>query len=323
MRSSAPFGLTREEGLGLFVAVAAHAALIAALTLSPLGRKVEPPPQRMTVSFAPTVTDQSTSPKPDAQAAPDLAPDPGEAAPADQPLPVAVLAPQPKPVAKPEPKPEPKPVLKPAPKPAPAPKPEPKPVAKPKPEPKPKPKPAPPKVEPKAEAKPKPKPDTKPTHEAKPAAAATHEPANPTKPIGGHKTDDEFKKAMANIGKPGSDRETPAAKPATIASADLVSVISRQILPYWKPPSGVDVDKLIVVLAWSMNPDGTLAGNPVVVSETGETDANRAQAEVYAERAIKSVKLAAPYRLPPQAYGQWKRVSKFRFDYQLTQQEKR
>ena len=326
MRKSRNSGLTREEALGLFVAIAAHAALIAALTLSPLGRKVQPPPQRMTVSFAPAVADQSTSPKPDAQPAPDLAPTLGEPDHADQPLPVAAPVP--------EPKPEPKPVVKPAPKPKPVPKPEPKPEAKPKPEPKPvakpkpepKPKPAPPKAEPKSEPK---KPDTKTKHAAKPAGGDTHapphhdKPVGGTRPVGGTKIDQNFLKGIPGDTTPGTDKVSPGAKVATVSAADLVSVISRQILPHWKPPSGVDVDKLVVVLAWSLNPDGTLAGKPVMVSETGVTDANRAQAEVYVERAIKSVEVAAPFRLPPQAYGQWKRVSKFRFDYQLTQQEKR
>jgi len=317
MRHSRNSGLTREEALGLFVAIAAHAGLIAALTLSPLGRQIQPPPQRMTVSFAPTVADQSTSPKPDAQPAPDLAPTLGEPAQADKPVAAPVPEPKPEPKPLPKPVPKPKPVAKPEPKPEP--KPAPKPVAKPKPEPKPKP--APPKVEPKPE--PKAKPEAKPKHEAKPAGGDTHAQPHHDKPVGGSKIDQNFLKGIAGDTTPGTDKVSPGAKVATVSSADLVSVISRQILPHWKPPSGVDVDKLVVVLAWSMNPDGTLASKPVMVSETGVTDANRAQAEVYVERAIKSVEVAAPFRLPPQAYAQWKRVSKFRFDYQLTQQEKR
>ena len=87
-------GLSFEYAAGLLLAIAAHAALIAALTLSPLGRDVQPPPQRMVVSFAPDFADKSASPKPDAQPAPDLAPTLGEAKPAE--------APQPKPSATPE-----------------------------------------------------------------------------------------------------------------------------------------------------------------------------------------------------------------------------
>jgi outer membrane biosynthesis protein TonB len=334
MRDSRPFGLTREEGIGLVVAIAAHAALIAALTLSPLGRHVQPPPQRMTVTFANTIAPTSTSPKPDAQPAPDLAQDLGEPAPADQPLPPAAPAPEPKPVARPVPrpvaKPTPKPEPKPVPKPVAKPEPAPKPVPKPRPEPKPKPEPRhedKPKAEvkdrhePKAEARPKA--EAKENHEARPAGGEPHARPHPDKPVGGRNVDDEFKKMFSDIKSPGTDKESPASKAAPVATADLVSTIARQILPHWKPPSGVDVDKLVVVLAWTMNPDGTLGGKPVVVTETGINDANRAQAAVYAERAIKSVEIAAPFKLPPQAYGQWKRVSRFRFDYQLTQPEKR
>ena len=174
MRTRTPFGLTGEEALGLFVAIAAHIALIVALVLSPLGRKVQPPPQRMTVSLSDTVADQATSPKPDAQAAPDLAPDLGEPDHADQPLPPApqpVATPEPRPVPKPAPRPEPKSEPKPVPRPVakPEPKPEPKPVAKPEPKPKPVAK-VEHKVEPKVEAKAasKARPDAKTKPEAKP-----------------------------------------------------------------------------------------------------------------------------------------------------------
>ena len=143
------------------------------------------------------------------------------------------------------------------------------------------------------------------------------------KPVGGSRIDPNFLAGLAGSTSPGTDKVAPGDKAAPIPAATLVSVIARQILPHWKPPSGVDVDKLVVVLAWTLNSDGTLSGKPTIVSETGVTDANRAQADVYAERAIKSVQIAAPFKLPPQAYGQWKRVSRFRFDYQLTQQEKR
>ena len=73
--------MTREEGLALGLALAAHAALIAALTLSPPGKDIAPPPQRMTVTFSDEIADQSTSPDPNAQAAPDVAPQLGEPAP--------------------------------------------------------------------------------------------------------------------------------------------------------------------------------------------------------------------------------------------------
>ena len=101
--------------------------------------------------------------------------------------------------------------------------------------------------------------------------------------------------------------------------ASLVSGIARQIKPRWTAPQGVDTEKLVTVLAWNLNPDGTLAGRPVVVSQSGITDANRAQAARHAEQAIRAVQLAAPFQLPPQYYAQWKRVAQFRFDRKLSQ----
>ena len=73
------------------------------------------------------------------------------------------------------------------------------------------------------------------------------------------------------------------------------------------------------VLAWDLNPDGTLNGSPRVVRQEGITDANRAQAQRHAEQAIRAVRLAAPFELPPQYYSAWKRISDFRFDRKLSQ----
>lgn len=317
MRLSSPFGLTREEGLGLVVALAAHAALIAALTLSPLGRHVEPPPQRMTVSFADTLADQSTSPKPDAQAAPDLAPDLGEPDHVDQPKPVAVPVPVPRPAPKPEPKPKPAP--KPEPQPKPAPKPEPKPVPKPKPEPTPLPKPEAkpaPKPLPKAEPKPAPKPkiEAKP----KPTGGDTRPHPHPDKPVGGSKIDSTFLNGIPGATSPGTDKVSPGIKPAPMSTASVISAISRQIKPHWTAPQGIDAEKLVTVIAWSLNPDGTLAGRPEVVSQSGITDGNRPQAQRHAELAIRAVQLAAPFNLPPQVYTQFHQF-RFSFDRKLSQ----
>ena len=313
MSSRRSKGLTGEEALGLGVAIAAHAALIAALTLSPLGRKVQPPPQRMTVSLADAVSDQSTSPKPDAQAAPDQAPDLGEPDHADQPLPPAPPppvakpepAPKPKPVAKPEPKPEPKPIPKPAPKPKPEPKPEPKPKAEPKPK---------PEHQPAAKAKAEPAPKE---HD-KPAGGDTRAHPHPAKPTGGSRIDQSFLNGIPGSTTPGTDKVSPGDKPAAVSAADVRSAISRQIKPHWTAPQGIDVEKLITVVAFSLNPDGTLAGRPVLKTQEGITDANRAQAQRHVELAIRAVQLAAPFHLPAAVYAQYRRFE-FRFDRKLSQ----
>ncbi len=339
MRTRTPFGLTGEEALGLFVAIAAHIALIVALVLSPLGREVQPPPQRMTVSLSDTVADQATSPKPDAQAAPDLAPDLGEPDHADQPLP-----PAPQPVATPEPRPVPKPAPRPEPKPKPEPKPVPRPVAKPEPKPEPKPvaKPEPKpkpvakvehKVEPKVEAKAasKARPDAKTKPEAKPEVKPEARPAggdprahpHPAKPAGGSKIDSNFLAGLPGSTTPGTDKVSPGNKVATVSNSTLSDAIRRQLLKPWThlKPAGVDVDKLVAVLSWTMNPDGSLASEPVV-KVSGITPSNQPQAALYGERAIKAVKQAAPFILPKEAYRQWKSVKAFQFDNTLSEQEK-
>ncbi|MCX7285316.1 MAG: hypothetical protein NTX28_14965 [Novosphingobium sp.] len=94
---------------------------------------------------------------------------------------------------------------------------------------------------------------------------------------------------------------------------------SRQIKPHWAATQGVDADKLITILAWDLNADGTLAGRPRVVDQQGITPANEAQAKRHAEQAIRAVQLAAPFDLPDMYYTGWKRVTAFRFDRKLSQ----
>ncbi len=60
--------------------------------------------------------------------------------------------------------------------------------------------------------------------------------------------------------------------------------------------------------AFDLNDDGSLAGEPRVVSQTGRTDANAAQMGRHAELAIRAVKLAAPFDLPEEYYQYWKSV---------------
>lgn len=295
--SSSSQGLTREEALALVVALAAHVGLIAALTLSPPGKSITAPPERMTVTFADEIADQSTSPQPDAETAPDVAPVLGEAAPEPvppQPVP-QVAQPQPRPAPPPPPPPQ----ARPAPQPRPVPVPQPR-VA-----------PAPPKPA----AKPAP---------PKPAAAAAA-PADqrlrrrPDAPSGASRIGTDFLSGIAGSSKPGTATNPPAAAFGPEVAASLVSGIARQIKPHWTAPQGVDADKLVTVLAWSLNPDGSLAGRPQVVQQLGITDTNRTQAQRHAEQAIRAVQLAAPFNLPAPYYAKWKRVASFRFDRKLSQ----
>jgi hypothetical protein len=297
MSASSQSGLTREEGLALLVALAAHVALIGALTLSPPGKSIEAPPERMTVTFADQIADQSISPDPNAEAAPDVAPVLGEPAPPEPAPQVVQPQPQPQPKSAPPPpipqaRPQtlPKLVQKPAPQLRVAPAPPPKPVAKP----------APP----------------------KPAAAApvdARQRRRPDAPSGASRLGSDFLSGIPGATNPGAARTPPAATVGPEVAASLVSGIARQIKPHWTAPQGVDADKLVTVLAWSLNPDGSLAGKPTVMQQLGITDTNRAQAQRHAEQAIRAVQLAAPFNLPAPYYAKWNRVSSFRFDRKLSQ----
>ncbi len=297
MRETAASGLTREEALALVIALAAHAGLIAALTLAPPSGRVPPLPERLTVTVSEEIAERSTSTEPDAQAAPDVAPDLGEPQPEPEP------APQPAP-----PKPQP-----------PAPQPVPKPVARPlPPPPRAQPQPAPPKTPiktPPAKAAP-----AKPAAKAPAAKPAEERPTRIAKaPAGASRIGNDFLKGVSGATDPGTARTPPAAAIGPEVVSSLVSAIARQIKPNWTAPQGVDSDKLVTVLAWNLNPDGSLAGRPVVVMQSGENDANRSQKQRHAEQAIRAVQLAAPFELPPEYYSKWKRVGSFRFDRKLSQ----
>ena len=209
-----------------------------------------------------------------------------EAAPAVAPVlaPEPAPAPVPSPVARPEPQPQPAPRVTPAP----APQPVPRPAAK-----------APPQPAPKPVAKPAP---------PKPAVG------------GGSRLGADFLKGIAGGTTPGATAHAPPAQAlGPSVKAALSGAITRQLKPKWVAPQGVDVDQLVTVLAWDMNPDGTLAGSPRVVSQSGITDANRAQAQRHAEQAIRAVRLAAPFELPADLYPAWRHVASFRFDRKLSQ----
>ena len=270
--------LRREEAAALVLALAAHAGLIAWLTLKPPTPALLPMPERMMVTMSDQTADTSTSPDPNAQAAPVIAsviaenpvPDPAPA-PLPQPAPAQQRQPVPKPVAK---------IIPPRPQPQPA------------------------KAQP-AKVAPAP---------AKSAAKPSTRPAG-----GGSRIGDDFLRGVPGGQTPGARSAVPSAQAIGPTRAQLSGAITRQLRPRWAAPQGADADHLVTVLTWDMNPDGSLAGSPRVVSQSGITDANRAQAQRHAEQAIRAVRLAAPFDLPSDLYAAWKHVVSFSFDRKLSQ----
>ena len=273
-------GLTRSEATALGIAAIGHVVLFGILSVgflaTPNPEKLRSTPIEVTlsdevglVSEAPVVAHE----EPAAKKSPVEAPVEPETAP-------------PEPAAQPETPPEP--------------------AARPKPTP---PKPAPAPNARVAPAKPvKPAPAAPAAAPAKPAAKAA--PARPSTARGPVKPTGRLNGLDLGV----SDRPTastsatpPAAAIGPQVKAALGAEIIRQIRPHWSPPSGADSEKLRTRVVVALGRDGSLAGEPRV-TQTGVTDSNRTQGALARERAIRAVKLAAPFKLPPQFYDAWKTI---------------
>lgn len=191
----------------------------------------------------------------------------------------------------------------------PAPSVEPEPVSEPEPQ---------PVVRP--QAVPTPRPTTRPRPTPTPTSRQPPRPTpTPAKPQRNTGFDEAFGQNAPNPRQTGS-ANPPAATFGAVEQASLEQAINRELRAPWQrnAPSGVDADKLVTVLSWELNPDGSLKGVPRVVSQSGITDSNRPQAAIHAERAIRAVQLAAPFDLPPEFYDKWKRIRSWRFDWRLS-----
>jgi outer membrane biosynthesis protein TonB len=295
MSASSSSGLSRQEALALFVALAAHVALIGGLTLAPPGKSIMSPPERMTVTFADEIADQSVSPDPNAEAAPDIAPVLGE--PVPEPAP-----PEPAPVVPPPPKPAPQPV--PQPKPQPAPRPAPKPVPQPR-------------VMP-APQKPVAKPVAKPAPPKPAAAPVDARPRRrPDVPSGGSRLGNDFLSGIPGSTNPGTARTPPSDAMSPQIAASLNSEVQRQIKSrgQWQVPQGVDTDKLVTLVTFRLTREGNLEGQPTA-NTIGITASNQAQVKQHQERAIRAVRLTVPFQLPAKFYDGWKEIQA-KFDRKL------
>jgi hypothetical protein len=130
---------------------------------------------------------------------------------------------------------------------------------------------------------------------------------------GGSRIGDDF---LPGAGSSTSTTETriPASQIGASAKASIGQALARQVKPHWTAPQGLDVDELVTLIDFDLNPDGSLKGRPRVRSQSGISDSNRAQAARHAENAIRAVQLAAPFDLPEEYYEAWKTVRGARFD---------
>ncbi len=181
----------------------------------------------------------------------------------------------------------------------------------------------PPKPQPTQNAPPQPRSSPTPTPRASssPAPRASSTPAPRATPTtaartGGSRIGDDFLSGQGSSSRTDETR-APAAVFGTSDRAALSSAITRQIRPHWNAPSGADAEKLVSVVSWDLNRDGTLKGRPRCRVEPGSiTDSNQPQASLHCERAIRAVQLAAPFDLPDQFYDRWKALE-WQFDRRL------
>lgn len=129
---------------------------------------------------------------------------------------------------------------------------------------------------------------------------------------------------LRGLDTPGPKSKTPTAPGGGAAPLDATTAralnaeINRQIKPFWKAPSGADADKLVTIVTVNLATDGSIIGQPRVVRQTGVTPSNEGQKQLHAENAIRAIKLAAPFKLPPDLYDAWQSLE-ISFDKRLSQ----
>lgn len=100
----------------------------------------------------------------------------------------------------------------------------------------------------------------------------------------------------------------PATQTAAEVRKSIDVAIDGKILPFWRRnvPSGIDIDQLRVVIEIRLNQNGSIADVRQKGDLTGKTDSNAPQQALFVERAIRSVRQAAPFDLPAEYYDQWR-----------------
>jgi len=140
-----------------------------------------------------------------------------------------------------------------------------------------------------------------------PKAQPRAQPSASRRSGGGSRLGDDFLEGTSSGDR--SKAGTPAATFGPAESASLQQAIARQIKPHWSAPQGPDVEKLVTIVRFRLNKDGTLIGSPTIVSQSGVTPTNEAQKARHAEQAIRAVRLAAPFDLPEEFYDKWKTIN--------------
>jgi len=271
---------TDQKGLGF--AVVAHLLLFAALTISIAKRvpPVQPPQEAMDVQLVDAVGLRSAAPNP-ATEAPQEMQAPEQAPPQEAPPPAPSLTPpQPKPVQE---KPQPTP-----PSPTPA-------------------------------LKPKPQPPQKALSDILKdvrSTAKSEQAGSDAKAKADRAASEKVGALLKGVLGASAGKGENARAPITGAAMNgLAAAIKRQVQPCYELGglSGTPAMQIVTTLRLRYNKDGSVAGNPQLVEQTGISPANRAYAQQIAEVARRAVLRCAPVHLPAELYeGGWDDLN-FRF----------
>lgn len=91
------------------------------------------------------------------------------------------------------------------------------------------------------------------------------------------------------------------------------AAVDGEIRPYWQRNanaiSGVELDQLRLRLDIHLNRDGSIADIRQNGSMTGRTESNAPQQKRFVELAVRSIRQAAPFNLPPDQYDGWKVIT--------------
>jgi len=271
---------TDQKGLGF--AVVAHLLLFAALTISIAKRvpPVQPPQEAMDVQLVDAVGLRSAAPNP-ATEAPQEMQAPEQAPPQEAPPPAPSLTPpQPKPVQE---KPQPTP-----PSPTPA-------------------------------LKPKPQPPQKALSDILKdvrSTAKSEQAGSDAKAKADRAASEKVGALLKGVLGASAGKGENARAPITGAAMNgLAAAIKRQVQPCYELGglSGTPAMQIVTTLRLRYNKDGSVAGNPQVVEQTGISPANRAYAQQIADVARRAVLRCAPVHLPAELYeGGWDDLN-FRF----------
>lgn len=135
---------------------------------------------------------------------------------------------------------------------------------------------------------------------------------------GGSRVGDDFLPG-SGTSRTSTGTRLPASQIGASAKASIQSQMIRELRPHWrgKSPSGSDAEKLKTIVAFRLNPDGSLNGSPRVVRQSGVNALNQSQKARHAEIALRAVRLAAPFDLPEEYYNAWKNIRALEFNKEL------